>query len=453
MKNLKNISKYLRGYIGLVALALVLPACDIDEIEDPNNPTIESVLENATVDELNNLVVGTESGMRNVLGTYYDNVGVIGREHYRFSGADPRFTSDLLGFGSSILDNNTFYTTNPWAARYRVVKNTNTLIDAVNNTNLVTDEQKQGYLGFAKTIKAHQLLLNLTMMNENGIRIDVDDFDNLGPIVNRTEALAAIEGLLEEAKQDLSSAGSSFAFTLSDGFDDLITEPELRNSASPSDFLEFNRAILARVNVYQEDFSGALQALDESFLELNNNFAKGAYYIFSTGPGDQLNPLFFARNATGEVRLAHPSYVSDATPGDDRLGKVALRDAPATQSGLTSQYDVALYNSNTDPVPIIRNEELILIYAEAKIQTGALPDAVTALDIIRTGHGLQPYSGPVTSEALITEMLRQRRYSLYFEGHRWVDMRRYNRLNELPIDRAGDDVWVSFPIPFSELDV
>ncbi|WP_439880045.1 RagB/SusD family nutrient uptake outer membrane protein [Pontibacter sp. MBLB2868] len=444
MKKNHTILYHTRILLGMLLVTVALPACEVDDISDPNNPTIESVLENATVDDLNNLVVGTEAGMRNVLGTYYDDVSVIGREVYRFSGADPRFTSDLLGFGSATLDNNTFYTTNPWAARYRVVKNTNTLIGAVNNTALVTDTQKQGYLGFAKTIKAHQLLMNLTLMNENGIRIDVDDINNLGPIVDKAAALEAIASLLDEAQGHLQNSGSEFAFPLSDGF---------IGFNKPETFLEFNRALAARVAVYRSNFQDALTALDNSFLELNDNFERGVYYVFSTAPGDQLNPLFFARNATGEVRLAHPGFVADATPGDDRLSKVALRDAPATQSGLTSKYDVALYDSNVDPVPIIRNEELILIYAEAKIQTGQLQDAVDALNIIRTGHGLQPYSGPVTQAALIDEMLRQRRYSLYFEGHRWIDMRRYNRLDQLPIDRPGDDVWVNFPIPFSELSV
>jgi starch-binding outer membrane protein, SusD/RagB family len=97
----------------LLAFSFSFTSCEIDDFPDPNQPTIELVTNNATVDDLNNLVVGSESGMRNFLGTYYDNVGVIGREHFRFSGADPRFTSDLLGAGSAILDNNTFYTTNP----------------------------------------------------------------------------------------------------------------------------------------------------------------------------------------------------------------------------------------------------------------------------------------------------------------------------------------------------
>ena len=53
-------------------------------------------------------------------------------------------------------------------------------------------------------------------------------------------------------------------------------------------------------------------------------------------------------------------------------------------------------------------------------------------------------------DALIDEMLKQRRYSLYFEGLRWIDLRRYNRLTDLPIDRPGDDVWSNFPLPVTE---
>ncbi|MFD2245869.1 RagB/SusD family nutrient uptake outer membrane protein [Pontibacter ruber] len=440
MKRYSNLFRHLKALVYLV-LVLALPACEIDEFDDPNNPTIKT--DDATIADLNNLVVGTEAGMRNIIGTYYDNVGVIGREHYRFSGADPRFTSDLLGAGNAVLDNNTFYTTNPWSARYRVVQNTNILIEATNNANpeLVSEELKQGYLGFAKTIQAHELLMNLNMMNENGIRLDVADFNNLGPIVDREASLAAIAGLLEEAKGHLEAAGATFAFTLSGGFAGFNT---------PATFLQFNRALAARVAVYRNQFAEALTFLEGSFLDLNGDFNKGVYYVFSTASGDQLNTLYFAPNATGEVRIAQPDFIKDAEPGDDRLSKVSKRTAPATQSGLTGDYDVALYKTNTDPVPIIRNEELILIYAEAKIQTNQLPDAVTALNRIRTGHGLRPYTGALTRDALINEMLRQRRYSLYFEGHRWIDMRRYNKLNELPIDRAGDDVWVNFPIPFAE---
>ena len=91
-----------------------------------------------------------------------------------------------------------------------------------------------------------------------------------------------------------------------------------------------------------------------------------------------------------------------------------------------------------------------MIYAEANIQNENLSEGEKAINIIRNGHGLPNYSGAVTKDALINEMLYQRRYSLFYEGHRWVDMRRYDRLRELPIDRTGDQVWTAMPIPQTE---
>ena len=90
-----------------------------------------------------------------------------------------------------------------------------------------------------------------------------------------------------------------------------------------------------------------------------------------------------------------------------------------------------------------------MLYAEANITVNP-GETVTALNIIRSSAGLGAYSGGMDTTSLINEMLNQRRYSLFAEGHRWIDMRRYNKLGELPIDRPEDDVWSSFPIPLTE---
>jgi hypothetical protein len=404
-----------------------------------NNPTVEDFLSNATKDQLNNLVSGTESSMRNNLALYLDDVGVIGREMYRFSGADPRFVTDLLGGGSSILINSGFYIVNTWASRYRVIKNANVLIEASANSTFVTPEEKKAYAGFAKTIKAYQLLLNLNLTGPNGIRVDVANPDQLGPFVDYEAGLAAISGLLDEAKTDLT--GSQVSFPLSPGFDSF---------GDAAGLIQFNRALAARIAVYRKQWAAALTALNESFYDLNEDFNTGVYHVFGTGSGDLLNPAFFPQNQAGEVRLAQPAYATDIEPNDDRIGKATLRTAVASSSGLSSNRDVWVYTSSTAPVPIIRNEELILIYAEANIQLNSLTAAVTAINKIRTSHNLPIYSGPVTQAALINEMLKQRRYSLFFEGHRWLDVRRYDRLNTLPIDRPGDDVWSEFPLPNTE---
>ena len=189
------------------------------------------------------------------------------------------------------------------------------------------------------------------------------------------------------------------------------------------------------------------------FFDINGNLQTGAYYTFSTAGGDQLNPMFFPLNSSGETRVVQPLFISEAEAGDSRLNKTPARTTSTTQDGLTSSYDFFVYPGNSSKVPIIRNEELLLIYAEANAQLGSganLTNAVTALNKIRNAASLPNYGGAVTQSAITDEMLKQRRYSLFGEGHRWIDMRRYGRLNTLPIDRAGDDVWPQFPRPANE---
>lgn len=431
----------LLTYIKALALALTLfigAGCEVDTIEDPNNPGTGPISADATLSEIQNLVDGTESGLRDDLNFYLDDAGVIGREFYRFSTSDPRFTSDLLGKGNAILDNNTFYITNPFASRYRVIRNAFILIDALtNSTATISEAQRKAGIAYAKTIQAYQYLLALNLLYDNGIRIDVKDPDNLGPYLNRQQSLDAILNLLNEANTDLkNSASFPFRTTL--------------YSSIPAQFSRFNRALAARVAVYKQDWATANTALSESFFSLTGNLRTGAYHYYSTTGGDQLNLMFFPRNSEGEARVAQPSFISDAEAGDRRLVKAPKRDGATTQDGLTSEYDFFVYQTNSDSIPIIRNEELILLHAEVKAQTGAATEAVNAINVVRQAAGLGSYGGATDRNSLITEILKQRRYSLYGEGHRWIDMRRYDLLNQLPIDRPNDDVWKQFPIPANE---
>lgn len=436
-KIIKNIFLFL-AIVGFTA------SCEVEEFSDLNNPEVDAFRENLTRGDLQDLVGGVFYSMRVRLGTYFDDTGVIGREFWRFSSSDPRFTADLLGKENAVLDNNTFYITAPWAARYRSVKNINLILEFIEAQDLsaqFSDAEISATKGFVKTLKAHELLLNLNLTYENGIRVDVADANNLGPFLSYTESLSAIRSLLDEAAADLQGGGDSFPFAVPSGYTGFDT---------PDAFLEVNNAVAARVAAYQEDYTAVLDYLDDSFLELSLEMNEGIYYDFSGDQTDILNPMFFPVEATtAGARIAHPSFVSDAESGDNRLDKVALREESLALDGLSGQYSVFRYTSNVDDIPIIRNEELILLYAEAQIFNDP-NEAVDALNIIRNAAGLDDYAGSTSEEALIDEMLMQRRYSLFAEGHRWIDVRRYDRLDELPIDREGDDVFAQFPVPLNE---
>lgn len=434
-----------------LVLLLMLSGCDLMELSDdpdPNEPSLEDILQDPTPAKLANLAVGIEAGMRTDINLYLTNVSMIGREAYRFSASDPRFTADLLGRGSSVLDNNTFYITRPWAERYRVVRNAEIMLEAIDNAGgtLFSDAQRAGFEGYAETIIAYQLLLNANLTFENGIRIDVSAND-VGPVVGYDEALQNIASRLDAAFGRLQAAGDAFEFPLSEGFEGFDT---------PAGFAAFNRAIAARVAVYQGNYARALTLLEDSFVDDDAPLAQGIYHVFSTAPGDIVNPWFFPPQQSGNLLAAHPSYVGDIARDadgeivDSRFDKVVEREDAFAADGLSSNWGFFVYKTQVDPIPVTRNAELLLIRAEANIWEGNFSDAVDDLNVIRNAAGLADYDGEETQEALIDEMLEQRRYELYGEGHRWIDVRRYDRLDTLPLDRDGDTVWERFPIPASE---
>ncbi|WP_217992502.1 RagB/SusD family nutrient uptake outer membrane protein [Longimonas halophila] len=443
----------------VLLLAATLAACDFFDpgtVTNPNSPSTEAVLSGASQSELQNLVTGLEDRHRNAPPAVTELYGSFGREVYAAFASDPRFVTNWLGQEGVTPDAEFFADGSAFDTPYAAIKQGNFLIEAVNNTDAVDDQERNGYIGFAKTIQAYQYLIALNGQwrgpdrNPPGsIRIDVADPLNPGPFLGYDEALAEIRGLLDEAYAEIGNAGDSFAFTLSEGFAGFDTPTTMR---------ELNRAIAARAAIYAEDWPGALDALDNSFLSLTPGEAsmnEGAYHVFGSPP-DQFNPLFYPRNAnTNQILMVHPSMIDDALPGDLRVErKFFERNEPITNGdlpGVELFYQDNRYESNESPIPFMRNEELILIHAEAQAQTGNLGEAVDAIDIIRETWELNTYDGPVNEEALIDEILFQRRYSLWAEGgHRWIDARRYDRLDAIPTELDGGQVFEKLARPLSE---
>ena len=432
----------VRILLPLVSILLLLPACEFDEQFDPNGPSIGSVQNDATIAELNLLVTGIEARTRNGLSSQYYAPGTIARELYIFD-ADPRNTSDLLGKGDNVLDNNTFYLTGPYISFYRVVKNANLLLEAVQNTSQVSEAEAAGYRAFANTMKAWMFSQALVYLGDNGVRVDVADPESLRGFLTTTEGYSFILDLFDQANAELS--GAEFAFLLTSGFDGFNT---------PETFGLVNRALAARAAIQGELHEEALNLVDGSFFDLDGDISIGPEHTFSTNPGDILNPLFRAPGQSGDQIVVHPDIVSGVQVGDSRSSKWRERTQPTDKDGLNGTQETALYPTATSPADIIRNEELILIWAEANLQTGDLEDAVTGLNVIRNANGLDDFDGDENDrDALIDELLYNRTYSLWSEGHRMFDLRRYGRLNAdfLSIDREGDDVFTQFPVPLSEL--
>jgi len=348
---------------------------------------------------------------------------------------------------------------NLFAQPYRNIRNANTLLQAVDAVSGLTNQEKEAVRGFAKTIQALDYLYVINTRDTYGAPIDVsgDPTGPPAPIATKAQVFAHIVSLLDEAKTHLQAAGSTFPFTLTAGFEGFDT---------PSSFLEVNRAIKARVDVYMARldpaaapvtaaYTAALTSLSESFVSTAAPLDLGVYHSFSTASGDVQNALF---DPTGRAILAHPSLKTEAQlqPGGAKdaryLAKVADLGTTRTVQGISTDVLFTIYQTNTAPIPIITNEELLLLRAEARWFTGDKPGAMADLNFVRqNAGGLAPIAQPATDAAFITELLKQRRYSLMFEGgHRWIDARRFNRLTDLPLDQPTHIRIPAFQIPLSE---
>jgi len=430
---MKNTRKF--NIIILTIGFLSFTSCDLEGGESLNGASTSSISDDLSRGELPQAISGILSDMRDRLDTQIDVQSIMGREYYYFTSSDPRFEGDVV---TGNLDNQTFYTTAPWGFRYAAIKEVNlTLSGLTNTTSDFSAAEAAATRGVLNTLKAHQLLMVSNNQYTNGIRIDVADFDNLGPIVGYDEALSAIVGLLTDAANDLASGGSSFPFNLTSGYDGFDT---------PSGFLQFNKALTARVETYRGNSAAVLSALGGSFMNMTGDLTTGVYHTFSLAGADLSNPLFLAQNQESNVRVSHSSFLADAEAGDTRINKVTLRDTEREASGLVGTHDVWIYQSLEDSTPIIRNAELILLYAEANMVSNPA-EAVNAINVIRNAASLGDYAGALTPSALEDEVLNQKRYELFGESHRWIDMRRFGRLSELPNDRPGDMVPSAVPIP------
>ena len=430
------------GALSLAATALTGCSSDTLVVPNPNFPTIAGA--SGDPQSLQLLATGLLRQNRNSRGGYITETGRFGRELYIYSPNEGRNTTNyLIGLsGQNRLDNAGF-AVGSFGGPYgnlRDVFNFKNTVDA----STLSAEQKNAALGFAKTIEAMELLTVIATRDTIGavVQINADPLE-LAPFVSRDSVYKYILNTLDEANTLLGTGGTAFPFTLHSGFTGFNT---------PTTFRQFNRAITARAAAYYATSGGgaaawqrSLTALDGSFINANATTAAalnaGVYYPYGASP-DVSNPV---NQATNTDLYAHMSIEADAplkadgTKDNRYLAKIITRPSRSGPTGtsVASTLGFSVYPTISTSIPVIRNEELLFLRAEGLLATGNKAGALTIINSIRVNSGgLAPSTLTAASPDadILTELLLQKRYSLLLEGHRWVDMRRYGRLNQLPLD-------------------
>jgi hypothetical protein len=435
----------LLGVLGIAA------ACSDGAIPNYNNPVLPTVITSSA--ELQSRATGIAAGDRENHAFQILIMETMGRDAYRIDAADPRYINNPLGqFNPSA-----FVTNFLWNSHYRTVRSSNELVSSVDGSAFSTAD-KAAARGYAQTMKALQYIRLIEMRDTIGVPIVLGQ-GALDPIRCKPAVLAYISALLDSAAADLSGAGAQFPFALPAGFSS--------NGAfgTPSGFLKFNRGLKAKNDVYRgfasyaksgaidaAALTAALTALDASFASVAGNFRDGVYHVYSTASGDLLNQNFDA-----SVHRANPKVLSEAEAGDLRLSKIR-RDTTqniATED-VSSDILFTIFSGPTSPIPLLINEELILVRAEALWGLNRDAEALALANAVRTRSG--GFATPKlltdfpTRLDLLREILKQKRYSLLYESPaRAVDFRMFGLWADLGLERdppvAGPMV---IPIPEAE---
>jgi starch-binding outer membrane protein, SusD/RagB family len=340
-------------------------------------------------------------------------------------------------------------------------------------------------IGVVQTMEA----LNYMMIAEDhdtaGISIMPQAPSSAPPGLCVRDGWKYIVALLDSANKQLSAAGANpLPLKLLSGFNSV--------SATAATFSSFNRALAAKAglelaysiargpggNAPTAGSPGApdvtaLQRADSAMLASalyspanlapnpGGGFQNDAFSVlhnFSATSGDQANPI---NQNIGTYIVLNEIPKEQDTINDLRWKtKFAVNPHPVQQPGYAAAASPYIYNYYPTPnsfIPIVRNEELVLVRAMIQIGLGNYALAGTLINNVRTAVGGLPAAviAP-TYTATRDALLHEQQISTAFEssGDRMIAIRMYGVAPQQDVTWQGsgktDLFTTSSPIPFAE---
>jgi starch-binding outer membrane protein, SusD/RagB family len=417
-----------------------------------------------TVDEMSSAVNGLYSSMRGA-GLYGRTIPIMGDLM-----ADNVYIS-TQNSGRYIVQNNfsfTVATAEPdgiWGGLYAVIKNANLVINSEVPSSPLTDPTRDQLKGEALTIRAWAYFDLARFFappytvnaDATGVPIVLNFDQNAKP---KREKLSAV---YTQVLNDLNQA-----FTLM---------TQTKSSAYITKYVA--RGLQARVYLHMGDWTkardAALDVVNNSGFSIVSAANYVTYWRNAAPITSKVETMFElsldAANNNGTNALA---YIYDPAGYGDMLATTSLYNlhtatdvrrnffVAGTRAGQNVFYVSKYANGNSvdkDDVKMMRFSEIVLILAEAYYRLNDEVNARTYLNMVATRRdpGFTGYTS--TGVQLLEDILNERRKELAFEGFRFQDFLRLNRVinrgPQAPTTAQTIDL-TNFrriqPIPQSELD-
>jgi hypothetical protein len=402
-----------------LSLATILPlaalaACSLD-VTNPNAAPEATVL--TTAAGLRTLGVGLQGRLGNFIGPSTTLTGVVAGELGN-TDASLSTTREFQRYPVASANSAAIDPTNPdllnfWSTGFQVVKTANDILGNVDAVGLVAGT-KSGLSALAKTSKAFAY----GQMIEAWPQLPLDLAKTPPGYNPRAEVLAQVLALLASARTDLATPVS--------------TEFTTGVLQSTIDLPNTIRAFQARYSLAAGSYDNALAFANEVPASATSRYA------YSTVDP---NPIWASAIGNGYFG-AISTFRTDAEAGDTRVNRYTqATQVTPTPFGGANLFPLAVYRLSSDPYPLFSQDELSLIRAEAYARTNRLPEAIAQINVVRANAGLGAQTAVTlpTQAAVLDEIYRQRRYSLFLTGTRWADERRFGRIAE------ARTTWLPYP--------
>ena len=430
----------MKKYIYIAYIVLLSSCSSFLEVDPKTSISGEGIIHDETSAQA--ALNGVYDALRNYYSVDYQSIAYLSGDNVQWTGSQ----SQVQEFINHRVNPENSTIAGTWNGIYQSVNRANHVIKALTSEGVeaIPDAVKNNVLGQAYAIRA----LNYFDL----VRV----WGGVPLLTEPTENVQDNTGIKR------SSAAEAYAQVLAD-----LNQAEALLPVSTDRFVITQKtvwALKARYYLYQQDWQEA-QAYASKLIDDQANYELLApYYSFFkdnvTGTRESVFELFYSINESNPHRTQWQPQTNGGTrqwaPSDELI---ALLNDPQT-GGARSQliakdnqnrwYGNLYYRSNgEDPTYVIRLAELYLIRAEAAAQLGDYAIAVNDLNKIRERAELQVK--PTSSDR--TEILQwiedERRLEFPFEAHRWFDLIRTGRAQE--VLGISESFRLLLPIPYSQL--
>lgn len=347
-------------------------------------------------------------------------------------GIEHETTNDRYDFYTNKLRADNGTNNSIWSSAYKQLYNTNALLEGIADNVNLSEVTKNRIEGEAKFLRAFIYYYLVHLYDEVPLVLTTDYH------INQSLARTSVGEIYSQIQKDLEEA--------------LVYLPEdyvhsEGEHIRPTKYAAYT--LLARLSLWKEDYTQAINYANEvidsrkyELIDLDDVFkANSAESIWQLMPG---NPNSGANDGYHYILENNPNSnsISSLSLTEDFLSIWATDDL-RYQNWLgvyiegedeyyyPFKYKIKNGGDTEEYSMVLRLAELYLIRAEAYVKSGNVQAAIVDLNTIRSRAGLANWTTadvPDIEQAVLDE----RRRELFSEwGHRWLDLRRFEKIDEV----------------------